>query len=60
MQSMWSLLSPQPPLPLRNLVFLSNVVYEIDKWSGYKCLFAVFNTCCTLEITVADSQLFFL
>lgn len=60
MQSWWSRRSPQPPLPLRSFCFLFVLVTVRVREFGYRCLLAYFSTCCTLEITVVDSQLAFL
>lgn len=58
---LWSLLSPQPPFPLRNFVFfIAMVAVCVIRLLGNKSPDRNAITCCTLEITWFDSQFFFL
>lgn len=60
--SWWSRWSPQPPFPLRSLVFLMTLatIREIDLGYSWRERRATRSTCCTLDITWLDSQLLFL
>lgn len=60
--SWWSLRSPQPPLPLRNLDFFRRLgtVIISERGKSWCELRAIRSTCCTLEITWFDSQFLFL
>lgn len=61
-QREWSRRSPQPPLPLRDLVFFNILATVNVRLFGNNCpdLVAIFSTCCTFDITWLDSQLRFL